>query len=211
MVKTLSRLLTFLTSREKFLVAISILIRFGLVALDLVGIFLVGVVVALISGTTIANTSPLSIGLAWLRSQGFENGYAVVLGVAVGFFILKGVLSFILTFLTATYVGRIEASKARMAYEGFFHSSAVDVERFGRQDILHGLTNSMNAAFGLSITIGAGIAGEIGLLVGVSAYLAYVNLTLFVFVAVFFGVVGLLMQASIGTLAGVYGLSLIHI
>lgn len=187
------------------MVFISILIRFGLVALDLVGIFLVGVVVSLISGTTIANTSPLSIGLAWLRSQGFENGYAVVLGVAIGFFILKGVLSFVLTFLTATYVGRIEASKARMAYEGFFLSSAGDVERFGKQDILHGLTNSMNAAFGLSITIGAGIAGEVGLLVGVSAYLAYVNLTLFVFVAVFFGLVGLAMQASIGTLAGVYG------
>lgn len=205
MLKTVFRLLTFLTFREKFLVSISILIRFGLVALDLVGIFLVGVVVSLISGTTIANTSPLSLGLAWLRNHGFENGYAVVLGVAVGFFILKGVFSFILTFLTATYVGRIEASKARMAYEGIFYSYAGDVQRFGKQDILHGLTNSMNAAFGLTITIGAGIAGEVGLLIGVSAYLAYTNLSLFAFVALFFGLVGLAMQASIGTLAGVYG------
>jgi ATP-binding cassette, subfamily B, bacterial PglK len=204
MMKTLARLLGFLTFREKFLVSISILIRLGLVALDLAGIFLVGVVVSLISGTTIANTSPLAIGLTWLRAQGFENGYAVILGFAVGFFILKGVLSFILTFLTANYVGRIEASKARMAYQGLFRSSAGDVDRFGKQDILHGLTNSMNAAFGLTITIGAGIAGEVGLLVGVSAYLAYVNLTLFAFVAVFFGVVGLAMQASIGTLSGVY-------
>ena len=204
MMKVVSRLLRFLTFREKFLVSISIVIRLGLVALDLAGIFLVGVVVSLISGTTIANTSPLAVGLSWLRAQGVENGYAVILGFAVGFFILKGVLSFILTFLTANYVGRIEASKARLAYQGFFQSSAGDVDRFGKQDILHGLTNSMNAAFGLTITIGAGIAGEVGLLVGVSAYLAYVNLTLFAFVAVFFGVVGLAMQASIGTLSGVY-------
>ena len=204
MMKTLSRLLGFLTFREKFLVSISILIRLGLVALDLAGIFLVGVVVSLISGTTIAPTSPLSVVLTWLRVQGIENGYAVILGFAVGFFVLKGVLSFILTFLTANYVGRIEASKARLAYQALFQSSAGDFDRFGKQDILHALTNSMNAAFGLTITIGAGIAGEVGLLVGVSAYLAYVNLTLFAFVAVFFGAVGLAMQASIGTLSGVY-------
>jgi ABC-type multidrug transport system fused ATPase/permease subunit len=202
--KTIGRLLSFLTFREKFLVSVSIFIRLGLVALDLAGIFLVGVVVSLISGTTIAKTSPLAVGLDWFRNQGFENGYAVVLGFAVGFFILKGVLSFILTSLTANYVGRIEASKARMAFEGLFQSSADVVDRFGKQDILHGLTNSMNSAFGLTITIGAGIAGEIGLLVGVSGYLAYTNLSLFAFVAVFFGVVGLAMQASIGTLSGVY-------
>ena len=202
--KTIGRLLSFLTFREKFLVSVSIFIRLGLVALDLAGIFLVGVVVSLISGTTIAKTSPLALGLDWLRNQGFENGYAVILGFAVGFFILKGVLSFILTSLTANYVGRIEASKARMAFEGLFQSSADVVDRFDKQDILHGLTNSMNSAFGLTITIGAGIAGEIGLLVGVSGYLAYTNLSLFAFVAVFFGVVGLAMQASIGTLSGVY-------
>jgi ABC-type multidrug transport system fused ATPase/permease subunit len=202
--KTIRRLLGFLTFREKFLVSLSILIRLGLVALDLAGIFLVGVVVSLISGTTIANTSPLAIGLAWLRANGFENGYAVILGFAVGFFILKGILSFILTFLTANYVGRIEASKARLAFEGMFNSSAAEVAKFARQDILHGLTNSMNSAFGTTITIGSGITGEIGLLVGVSAYLAFVNLTLFTYVALFFGAVGFLMQATIGTLSGVY-------
>ena len=79
MMKVVSRLLRFLTFREKFLVSISIVIRLGLVALDLAGIFLVGVVVSLISGTTIANTSPLAVGLSWLRAQGFENGYAVIL------------------------------------------------------------------------------------------------------------------------------------
>jgi ABC-type multidrug transport system fused ATPase/permease subunit len=198
--KIVGRLLGFLTFREKLLVSISILIRLGLVALDLAGIFLVGVVVSLISGTTIAPTSPLSVGLTWLRAQGIENGYAVILGFAVGFFVLKGVLSFVLTFLTANYVGRIEASKARLAYQGLFQSSAGDLDRFGKQDILHGLTNSMNAAFGLTITIGAGIAGEVGLLVGVSAYLAYVNLTLFAFVAMFFGVVGLAMQRSLASM-----------
>lgn len=202
--KIIARLLGYLTFREKFLVTISILVRFGLVALDLAGIFLVGVVVSLISGTTIAPTSPLSIGLRWLREQGFENGYAVILGFAIGFFVLKGVLSFAVTFVTANYVGRIEATKARQAYEGMLASQAGDIATLSRQDILHGLTNSMNTAFGQTITVTAAIAGEIALLIGVSGYLAFVNFTLFIFVALFFSVVGVVMQASIGTLSGVY-------
>lgn len=202
--KIIARLLRYLTFREKLLVTLSILVRFGLVALDLAGIFLVGVVVSLISGTTIAPTSPLSIGLRWLREQGFENGYAVILGFAIGFFVLKGVLSFAVTFVTANYVGRIEATKARQAYEGMLASQAGDIATLSRQDILHGLTNSMNTAFGQTITVTAAIAGEIALLIGVSGYLAFVNLTLFIFVAFFFSVVGVVMQASIGTLSGVY-------
>ena len=202
--KTITRLLRFLTLREKILVSISILVRFGLVALDLAGIFLVGVVVSLISGTTIAPTSPLSMGLKWLRDHGIENGYAVILGFAIGFFILKGLLSFLVTFLTANYVGRIEAGKARQAYIGMLSSGAGELEALSRQDILHGLTNSMNAAFGQTITVTAAIAGEIALLVGVSGYLAFVNFGLFVCVALFFGIVGFIMQASIGNLSGMY-------
>lgn len=198
------KLLGFLTLREKFFVAVSIFIRLGLVSLDLAGIFLVGVVVSLISGTTIASSSPLALGLNWLRLNGFENGYAVILVFAIGFFILKGVLSFILTFLTASYVGRIEAFKAREVFDGFLRSSAGAIDKFSKQDILHGLTNSMNAAFGLSITIGAGLLGEVGLLLGVSIYLAYVNVLLFIYTAIFFGSVGLLMYATIGKLSGLY-------
>jgi ATP-binding cassette subfamily C protein len=202
--KIIARLLGYLTFREKFLVTLSILVRFGLVALDLAGIFLVGVVVSLISGTTISPTSPLSIGLSWLREQGFENGYAVILGFAIGFFVLKGLLSFAVTFVTANYVGRIEATKARQAYEGMLASQAGEIATLRSQDILHGLTNSMNTAFGQTITVTAAIAGEIALLIGVSGYLAFVNFTLFIFVALFFSVVGVVMQASIGTLSGVY-------
>jgi ATP-binding cassette subfamily C protein len=201
---TIARLLRYLTFREKLFVSLSLVVRFGLVALDLAGIFLVGVVVSLISGTTISPTSPLSVGLRWLRERGFESGYEIILGFAIGFFVLKGLLSFAVTFLTANYVGRIEATKARRAYEGMLASGAGDIGSMTRQDILHGLTNSMNSAFGQTITVTASIVGEIALLVGVSCYLAITNLSLFVFVAMFFGVVGFLMQASIGTLTGVY-------
>jgi ABC-type multidrug transport system fused ATPase/permease subunit len=194
----------FLTFREKFLVLSSVLVRSGLVALDLAGIFLVGVVVSLVSGTIIAPTSPLFAVLGWLREQGFQNGYAVILGFAIGFFVLKGVLSFAVTFVTANYVGRIEARKARQAFQGIFKGEMGDIGSLGRQEILHGLTNSMNSAFGQTINVTAAIAGEVALLIGVSIYLAIVNFALFIFVAIFFSAVGFLMQASVGNLTGVF-------
>lgn len=198
------RILKFLTTGEKLLLLLSIIVRLVLVGLDLAGIFLVGVVVSLISGTVVAPTSQLAEVLSWLNSLGVDNGYAIILGFAVGFFVLKGLLSFLITFLTANYVGRIEAKKAKVAYEGIFQSPASDLGRFGKHDVLHGLTNSMNAAFGQTLTIGAGIVGEIGLLLAVAIYLAYINLSLFLILGCFFLAVGLLMQTTIGALASKY-------
>jgi ABC-type multidrug transport system fused ATPase/permease subunit len=169
-----------------------------LVALDLAGIFLIGVVVSVISGTIISPSSPLFVALRWIEERGFVNAYAVILGVAIGFFVLKGVASFLLTYLTASYVGKIEARKAKSIYQSILNGTLDDAEEMGPQELLHGLTNSINAAFGQTIVFATAIAGEVALLVGVSLYLAYTNLVLFIFVAVFFAIVGAVMQLTIG-------------
>lgn len=180
----------------------SVFVRLLLVGLDLGGIFLIGVVVSLISGTTIARTSPLSVALRWFDSLGFSNGYAVILGIAICFFILKGVLAFCVTYLTASYVARLEAAKAGEIYVGLFNSDLDSVERYGHQEILHGLTTSIYSAFAQTIVIGTAIVGELGLLLGVAIYLALSDLILFLCVAAFFGAVGLAMHSSIGRLSG---------
>ena len=194
--------LSYLSLRERYLVAVAVLIRVALVIFDLAGIFLVGVVVSLISGTVISATSPLHSILAWLTANGFRDGYVVLAAVAVVFFIAKGLLSVILGYLTAAYVARIESSKAARVYAGFVRSTLSDVEKFNLQELMTGLTTSMNSAFAGTINIGAAMIGELALLLGVSAYLAYVNALLFVGVALFFGFVGLMMQMTIGRGSG---------
>lgn len=200
--KSLKSTFKFLNPRERFFVLVAVIIRVMLVAFDLAGIFLVGVVVSLISGTVISSTSPLSVILVWLNDHGYQDGYVVLAAVAVVFFIAKGLLSVVLSYLTATYVARIEAAKASQVYEGLVRAPLAKVEKFTSQDALHGLTTSMNSAFASSINIGAAMVGEIALLIGVSSYLAYVNFWLFLGVALFFGFVGFLMQATIGRGSG---------
>lgn len=198
----LVRTFKYLTRRERFLVGFSILIRFALVAFDLGGIFLVGVVVSLISGTVISSSSPLTKLLDWLRSIGFTNGYVAIAGIAIIFFVFKGLLSVFLNYMTAAYVARIEASKSAKLYSKFLGARLTQIEKYSQQEIVQGLTGSINAGFAQTISIASTMLGEVALLVGVSAYLAITNLVLFLGVAVFFGLIGLLMQLTIGKASG---------
>lgn len=191
-----------LNRREKLLVSLSVLIRVGLVAFDLAGIFLVGVVVSLISGTTIASSSPLTKLLDWLRSFGFSNGYVAIAAIAILFFVFKGLLSVFLNYMTATYVARIEASKSSLLFRMLLGAKLNQIEKYSQQEIIQGLTGSMNAGFAQTISIASAMLGEIALLVGVSAYLAYTNAVLFLGVGVFFGLVGTVMQLTIGKASG---------
>lgn len=198
----LARTYRSLNAREKFLVSLSVLIRVCLVGFDLAGIFLVGVVVSLISGTIISSESPLTKLLDWLRNLGFANGYVAIAGIAIIFFVFKGILSVFLNYLTATYVARIEASKSSQLYKSLLGARLNQVEKYSQQEIIQGLTASMNAGFAQTVSIASSMLGEIALLVGVSAYLAYTNIVLFLGVGVFFGCVGLLMHLTIGKASG---------
>jgi ABC-type multidrug transport system fused ATPase/permease subunit len=203
-VNVLRELNSYLSIRERLFVLTSVFVRFVLVSLDLVGIFLIGVVVSLLSGTTIAPTSTLSYILNWLTNHGLRNGYAVILGVAIGFFILKGFLSFLLTHITASYVGKLESQKAALIFAGMFKSKLDGIEHYGRQDILHGLTSSVYSAFAQTIVVGTTLIGELGLLLGISVYLAITNFVLFLCVAILFGLVGYFMQVTVGRRSGLY-------
>lgn len=172
-------------------------------SLDLAGIFLVGAVASVVAGSSNATPSQAAKWLVWIEQAGFRNGYALLLGVAIGFFIVKGLVSFVLTLFTTAFVGRLESAKAQQIMHGIFNTDLQSLRGIKDQDVLYGLTNSLNAAFAQTIIVGGAIVGELGLLVAVSVFLAIENLLLFLAVAVFFGAIGLFMQQTIGRFSGV--------
>ena len=161
-------LFSFLTLREKVLVFLSIGLRLLLVTLDLAGIFLVGVVASVVAGSSTAQTSKAMQWLAQLEQAGFRNAYVILLGIAIGFFIAKGLVSFLLTLFTTAFVGRLESTKAEQIMNGIFNSDLQSLWGIRDQDVLYGLTNSLNAAFAQTIIIGGSLIGELGLLLAVS-------------------------------------------
>lgn len=187
-----------LTPKERFSVLFLVLVRFLLVGFDIAGIFLVGVVVSLVSGTVIAQNSNLAGFLRFIRVFGLENNYIGLACIAVVFFVAKGLLSVALTYLTSNYVARIESAKATHIYRSMLHSTIDLQERFSIQQFLQAIGPAVNSGISQTLTTGTVLIGEFTLLVGISIYLAYTNLLLFIETAIFFGLVGLLMQALLG-------------
>lgn len=187
-----------LTSREQLVVWLSVGVRLLLVGFDLAGIFLVGVVVSLVSGTVISPTSQLAMVLQWFRDNGFDKGYVALATIAVGFFVVKGVLSVFLSYMTSQFVARLESDKAIEVFNGFVESSIDFIETRSRQETLHGITRAVNVGFAQVINTFSGVASEIALLVGVSVFLLIQNPLLFLTIGLFFGAVGFLMQVTLG-------------
>lgn len=165
-------------------------LRITSTALDLCGIILVGVVVSIVSGTTIAKSSALGQVLDVIQGLGFQNGYAVLSVVAIMFFILKGVLSIWLSYVTSTYLAKLEAEKARQIFQELLSGDLSHTDGLSRQELLFAVTRSINVLTTETLTLASAMVGEIALLIGVSVYLASANFPLFVIVALFFGIVG---------------------
>lgn len=188
------RVLNLLSRREKILVWLTILIRVALVSLDLVGIFLVGAVVSLLSGTVIADSSQFGQVLAWFSSLGFENGYAIILGIAVGFFVMKAVVSVGLNRITGLYLAGIEWRKSTQVFSTFLEFPLEKVEEFSAQNTVFTSTLSVTAATTKAILIGSNIIGEATLLLAISIYLMIVDLRLFSVLFLFFLLTGWVMN-----------------
>lgn len=191
-----------LSPKEALFVWSSILIRFFLISLDLVGIFLIGAVVSLLSGTVISKDSNFGQLITWISSLGIDNVYAPLLGIAIAFFIAKGFLSVTINRITAMYLAQIEWRKSVEAFSKIFKLKLDKLEVQNKQDLMHAVSDSAAAATTKTILLLSIVSGEVFLLTGISALLAMTNLVLYLEIAMFFLVVGYLMNRFISRSAG---------
>lgn len=191
---TLFRVIKLLALRERLLIGLTLIIRVALVSLDLLGIFLIGAVVSLLSGTIISPASQFGSLLGWLDGFGIKNSYAVILSVAACFFIAKGVISVALNRATAQYLGRVEWQKGVQIFENLLGQPLDVVEKFPKQETVFALTQSVTVAITRATLIASIIAGEAALLLGISIYLLITDALLFLTIALFFLLVVLAMN-----------------
>lgn len=211
---TLGKILKLLDWREKLLVFSSLGVRVCLNGLDLAGIFLVGIVVSMLSGTAPAKNSFVGSLLLWLDSTGIPNPYTLVLAAAVCFFVLKGLVSIILNRIVAQFVARIESRKADLVFSKMLNAQLDDLEKFDPEELMYAVTGSVSAATTQAIIVGSVIVGELSLVLAISIYLAVSNIALFSTLAIFFAGVAWLLhrivtQASIQAAAAVQQGSLV--
>lgn len=191
-----------LNSRERKVLILSLGGRVGLVTLDLIGIILIGAVVSLFSGTTIAPSSMFGSWLVFLEKAGFANPYLFLISVAVSFFIAKGAIAVVLNRIISKFIAKIEASKSTDLFRNILVGRENVEFSSTAERTLFTLTESVTAATTKAILVGSTIVGEVALLLAISTFLAITDFWLFCSVTVFFVSVGIVMHRFITLSSG---------
>jgi ABC-type multidrug transport system fused ATPase/permease subunit len=195
--RVLARLYEILTKSEKRAILLSLTVRLGLVSLDIIGLSLIGVTVALVSGSGIDRKSLTGRAIGLLAASGLENVYAVFGFAAVAFFIAKGLFSISLNALVLRRVARIESSKSSAMFQRVAAGNIEQLQAFSATQLVSGLINSYDMSVSKLIMSCSTIFGELALISGISIYLVLVNPILFCVIAVYFTVLILVMQTLV--------------
>jgi ABC-type multidrug transport system fused ATPase/permease subunit len=201
MLPTLREIVNFYSNREKQALALSAFLRVLLVLLDLAGMALVGASVAILTGTNLNPGSPTGLLVSVIVGIGISNAYAGIAIVSVLFFVLKAVLSMALNRSLTSFVSRVESTKASEIFSRLINSDVARREQWSDSEIHHGLLASIQVMVSGSITSISVIFGEIALIVGVSIFLIATNPLMFTIMAIYFTIIGLVMNHVLGQLA----------
>lgn len=179
------KVIRMLSAGELTKLSVHVILRCGLSVLDLLGMYLIGVTVGILSGNTellVSLSTQLGVDLTLT-----PNAYTLVAGTAAALFILKGALSLSLNSITAAFVARLTLTKTSFLFDEVTSRSANSNANLTSQEIINGITKSTNSLFGKALIARISLVADTFSIVLVSTYLITVNLGLFILSAISFG------------------------
>jgi ABC-type multidrug transport system fused ATPase/permease subunit len=183
-----------LSTLERFKLLNTLVARVALVIFDLGGVALVGIAVAVATGTRTSASSLTGTMTQVLGRFGVQNPYAIIAVAAVLFFCLKAIFSMILNRYMATFIANLEIAKANALYVSMLRNDLDHLDEYSQSKLSFALLGSTAAAFNLSISSFSIVFGEVVMITGVAAYLFSVNALLLLLVALYLGAMGWLMN-----------------
>lgn len=185
--------LTLLSVRDRFLLLGSAIIQILLVLLDLIGILLIGAIVAISTSAVQGTAYPTQVAKL-IEVVGLENRtsqeIATVFGLSAAFFLVsKSTLSLYFTLRNTKFLAIREARMSIAIFDQIFKQPIARLQKYGTPEYQHVLTTGVTSAF-------SGIlGGSIALLSEVFLQIVMAS-TLFIFspglLIIFFGYFGLL-------------------
>lgn len=197
--KTAAIAFKLLTDRDKWVFSALAAARVLITFLDLAGLALVGITVTVLTGGGISASSLTGRALQLFRDSGFENTYAVVGTLAVFFFFFKGLTSLWLNNVLSNFLVKVESQRAEAIFQGILSNGLGTLDTWTSKQLLHAVSSSASTGFAQSLIVSSVVIGEAALLFAVSIFLAYQNILLFAFLALFFGVFGVVLSKYIGS------------
>lgn len=195
--RIIRKLLSLLSSRERLLIFISLGIRLLLVGLDIVGIALIGVTVSMLSSTNIAQGSVTGKLIAFVEKTGLPNVYAIFASASVVFFVAKALASIFLNQVVLYRVAKLETQRANSLFRSVAHSNLDRLYGWTKKELSIALLDSLEMAFGKLVMSLSVVFGEALLILGICIYLATIDLGLLCIVAIYFALIGLVMNLAV--------------
>jgi ABC-type multidrug transport system fused ATPase/permease subunit len=195
--QVIRQLLSLLSQRERMLIVISLGIRLLLVGLDIVGIALVGVTVSLLSSTAIAEGSVTGKLISVVESTGLPNVYAIFASASVVFFVVKALASILLNQVVLRRVALLESSRADSLFRLVTRSNLDLLSGWTKKELSIALIDSLEMSFGKLVMSLSVVFGEALLILGIFVYLASVDFGLLVLVALYFALIGIVMNLAV--------------
>ena len=174
-----------------------VLARVILGFLDLIGIILVGGLLAKSTGQLSNSTS----GTSKLNIFNSLSTYSIlqIASLALFVFISKSILAIISMKLLANTLARAETYIAKDLYTRILHSSISDVSQHSKSDLIYSLVQSPGFAITNLLNVTAVILSETILLVSIIVLFAFVDIGTTLFISGYLLVVGYFIHLVVGT------------
>jgi len=188
--------LSFLSSRERFVYFLLVVLRCLVGFLDVLGILLVGVVASL--GTSqLQSGSGATVFFGITLPKLSDGGLLALVLFTLAIFIIKAIIAISLTRSITSFVARIETRNANALANHLLRGSLERAKRLSKAEFQYAITESTMWAFTGVLNNIASMASEGFLLLIVAAAFFVVNPIVALFAIAYFALVVLVMQAFI--------------
>lgn len=190
--------LLLLSPQERVLIIFLTILRAFLGLLDIAGIFLIGLLLA--RGTnqiTEDRSSGETLGFISNVSNNFSLIQIALLALTL--FLSKSLFAAMLMKYMSSRFAKAESHIAAVVYERIIRSPISKMSKFSQSELVYTLTYSAGFAITQLLSVTVIIFSELFLLIFVSAVFALVDLKLTLFIVIYFVVLGVLINRSIGS------------
>jgi ABC-type multidrug transport system fused ATPase/permease subunit len=198
MLTSLRQSLLLLDPRERILIIALTALRAMLGLLDIVGMILIGILLARGTGEI---TNRDSSGSTFSFVSEISNDYSLVqiASLALILFLSKSLFATLLMKYMTSRFAKSESQIAKVVYERILRSPISKMSQYSQSDLVYTLTYSAGFATTQLLAITIIVFSELFLLIFVCVVFALVDLKLTLFIVAYFALLGFLIYRTIGT------------
>lgn len=202
MLVTLKCAIAFMAPAERAKFFVFLLLRALVAILDLAGIMAIGLLATSVASSLTRGDNPSrTIELGQFLITAITAQSLPIFSIAIlGLFLLKAILSIVLTQRLAYFLAKIEARSARQIAETAFGQSLEDARTYTKEEITYASQIGSPAIFNQVLNSIGTIVAEGILFVLIFTAFGFVDVSLAGLAVVYFGLVGLLIQRFVGRL-----------